>query len=76
MAAGASFSYTCSRPNVTKDFHSVATSTGRALAGRKVTASDRAPIKVTALSPPRKKSAATRRPRRPVITHLAPKATG
>src|SRR5262249_47657156 len=75
MAPGASVSYTCRRPNVRKAFDNVATATGTPPAGANVTASDRAPVKVKALTPPKKKVAKKKKTPK-TVSHHKPKATG
>jgi uncharacterized repeat protein (TIGR01451 family) len=72
LAVGATITYTCSRPNVTRSFDNVATATGTPPAGQNVTASDQAPVKVVApFKPPAKKH---KKPK--VVSHKRPKATG
>jgi uncharacterized repeat protein (TIGR01451 family) len=68
MAPNAAVTYSCSRPNVQRAFDNVATATGTPPSGPNVTARDTAPVKVRALTPPKK------HPR--VISHKKPKATG
>ena len=69
LAAGASVSYSCTRPNVRSDFTNVATATGTA-GTQTVTAKDTAPVNaVKALTPP-----PTVKPK--VVSHKKPKATG
>jgi hypothetical protein len=61
-------SYTCTRPNVTKSFTNVATATGTAPNGKKVTDTDQAPVMATApFKPPTSPK---------VVSHKKPKATG
>jgi len=68
LAAGASVSYTCTRPNVRSDFTNVATATGTS-GTQTVTAKDTAPVNaVTPFVPP------TVKPK--VVSHKKPKATG
>jgi hypothetical protein len=81
LPAGASFSYTCRHAGMTKGLESVAIASGSAPEGRQVSASDRVLVKVTPHSASRRTSSATaakprKRPRRPVIRHLIPRATG
>jgi uncharacterized repeat protein (TIGR01451 family) len=52
MAAGAKKSYTCTQPNVTKDFTNVANVVGTSPTGKKVTDKDTAPVKAAAFVPP------------------------
>src|SRR5205085_10797409 len=68
LAAGASTSYTCTRPNVTASFNNVAVVTGKAGATT-VTARDTAPVtaKAKPLTPPTVKPKA--------VSHKKPKPT-
>jgi uncharacterized repeat protein (TIGR01451 family) len=74
MAPGAHVTYTCRRPNVTASFDNVAVATGTPPAGPPVTATDTAPVKVSALKPATKKVAKKKKPK--VVSHKKPKATG
>jgi uncharacterized repeat protein (TIGR01451 family) len=68
LAAGASVSYSCTRPNVRSDFTNVATATGTA-GTQTVTAKDTAPVNAVAPFVPKKV-----KPK--VVSHKKPKATG
>jgi hypothetical protein len=79
MAAGASVTYTCTKPKVTASFDNVAVATGSAGA-TSVSATDSAPVKVAALEPP-KRTVNTKKPKKhpkppKVVTHKKPKVTG
>jgi uncharacterized repeat protein (TIGR01451 family) len=76
MAPGAHVTYTCTRRNVTASFDNVAVVTATPPAGPGVTATDTAPVKVGALTPPTKKVAAKKKTKPKVVSHKKPKATG
>ena len=71
MAPGASVSYTCSRANVRAAYTNVATATGTPPSGPNVTATDRAPVKVKALTP---KKPVKKKPK--VVVKKNPRTTG
>src|SRR5262249_59050773 len=54
MAPGATVTYTCTRANVRSAYDNVATATGTPPSGPNVSATDIAPVKVKALTPPTK----------------------
>ena len=79
MAPGASVTYTCTRSQVTAGFMNVATARGTAPSGKKVSATDKARVKVAPLQP--ETVTPTVVPKTPVqkptvISHIKPKTTG
>ena len=82
MAPGAAVTYTCTRPNVQANFDNVAVATGTPPTGPDVTASDTAPVKAAAQTPPKKKPVhkVVKKPKpktKPKVTaHKKPKVTG
>jgi len=74
MDPGATVTYTCTKANVRAAFDNVATATGTPPSGPNVTATDTAPVKTKALTPPKKKVKKKKKPK--VISHKKPKATG
>jgi uncharacterized repeat protein (TIGR01451 family) len=74
MAPGARVTYACSLRNVRRSFDNVATAAGTPPSGSNVTATDTAPVKVKALTPPKRRVAKKSPPR--LVSHKKPKTTG
>ncbi len=75
MDPGATVTYTCVLRNVRKSFNNAATATGTPPSGPNVTATDTAPVKTKALTPPKKKTVKKKKPPK-VVSHKKPKSTG
>jgi uncharacterized repeat protein (TIGR01451 family) len=76
MDPGATVTYTCVLRNVRASFNNVATATGTPPLGPNVTATDTAPVKTKALTPPKKKTPKKKKKTPKVVSHKKPKTTG